>query len=736
MPPQLVPKQKPTSSRPKSVNKPTVGEHEASDALSSVDSPESVAPTRILQLQRTIGNRATSQLLAQRQSTSERGKALPQTLKGTMGKLFGASMDGVQVHTDAQADAIARANDSQATAIGDNIFFQQGAYRPGSADGNALIAREVAHIQRAKQQGDDATSEADKRDAQGVSDLFLSMGAQPEMALAPITQGGKANPVQRQVFQSSVVQRQMIQRDPEFSGGRTAGIVTSKVLQGLFTTVLGPVSLAWRWPLIQKNFGEITGKKVGTREGKGDDRHRYGEGKLGTAMRWMAGISEVLKEFTIWLGFASFIAAIVAAATQGVAAPVFAGIAIATAVVAGLHAVLRGVLVALNGYRLRNEDDPKKRALIKHQMVSDGIDGIGAAISSVLSGLSGGGLGSFGGDIAKMSGITGNVEKLAGTGIGMTTLGVSNSISLNTLKEGGKDVVKPGSEEGFGGGFTKDKKEIDTAYKTVGQKIKGFFTKKKKNNNDDNLESDDNSGGTGGLSTQGTQTLNMTEEIVTKSQENTISQNEDTSESQDDLNLMNTVGNQVIQVTDNVGTAKDSMNESQQKVSGLNDNLGSLVEKNIGEDEGKLKQVTQDVNQGLKESNEETIDPEKPQETNNTSGTNQDLDLKRDTNTIQREGFGSRLKAWFMRGVSKVKAGIKRLNNKVLAGIIKFASKFNKSEEDRKVVGEAMIEQQGFMTEKVKLEQENSEDFGKYQGMASQLQEGVQQLAEKERSGG
>lgn len=149
-------------------------------------------------------------------------------------------------------------------------------------------------------------------------------------------------------------QQRVIQRadGDDFSGSRTAGIVTSKGVQGIFTTVLGPVGLVWRGPLIQKNLGEIWGKNIASRPGKVDDRKRYGETHFGTAMRWLASISELLKEFTIWLGFGTFIAAIVAAATHGVAAPVFAGLAIATAVTAGLHFVLRELLVLLNGYRL------------------------------------------------------------------------------------------------------------------------------------------------------------------------------------------------------------------------------------------------------------------------------------------------------------------------------------------------------------------------------------------------
>jgi hypothetical protein len=58
---------------------------------------------------------------------------------------LGSSLSGVRVHADAGAAALARAVSARAFTVGDDIFFGSGEYRPGSADGNSLIAHEVAH---------------------------------------------------------------------------------------------------------------------------------------------------------------------------------------------------------------------------------------------------------------------------------------------------------------------------------------------------------------------------------------------------------------------------------------------------------------------------------------------------------------------------------------------------------------------------------------------------------------
>jgi hypothetical protein len=58
---------------------------------------------------------------------------------------FGQSVGDVRVHTGAGDAALARAVSARAFTVGSDIYFASGEYRPGSREGNELIAHEVAH---------------------------------------------------------------------------------------------------------------------------------------------------------------------------------------------------------------------------------------------------------------------------------------------------------------------------------------------------------------------------------------------------------------------------------------------------------------------------------------------------------------------------------------------------------------------------------------------------------------
>jgi Domain of unknown function (DUF4157) len=52
----------------------------------------------------------------------------------------------VRVHTDGRADGLNRSIQAKAFTTGQNIFFRQGAYQPGSKGGQELIAHELTHV--------------------------------------------------------------------------------------------------------------------------------------------------------------------------------------------------------------------------------------------------------------------------------------------------------------------------------------------------------------------------------------------------------------------------------------------------------------------------------------------------------------------------------------------------------------------------------------------------------------
>ena len=73
------------------------------------------------------------------------GRPLEPAARARLEHGLGESLGDVRVHTGAHAAALARAVSAHAFAVGPDLFFAAGAYRPGSRDGDKLIAHEVTH---------------------------------------------------------------------------------------------------------------------------------------------------------------------------------------------------------------------------------------------------------------------------------------------------------------------------------------------------------------------------------------------------------------------------------------------------------------------------------------------------------------------------------------------------------------------------------------------------------------
>jgi hypothetical protein len=121
------------------------------------------APARsaaLQRLQQTAGNRAVQRFI-QRAATSApprpaadvagriaaagSGSRLESHVQRRLETGLGADLSGVQVHTDGEADHLARAVDAVAFTTGQDIFFRAGAYNPDSSEGLHLLAHEATH---------------------------------------------------------------------------------------------------------------------------------------------------------------------------------------------------------------------------------------------------------------------------------------------------------------------------------------------------------------------------------------------------------------------------------------------------------------------------------------------------------------------------------------------------------------------------------------------------------------
>ncbi|MFN6486782.1 DUF4157 domain-containing protein [Nostoc sp. DedQUE02] len=80
------------------------------------------------------------------------GVAIADNIREPMEMAFGADFSRVKVHTDGQSDQLNRSIQARAFTTGQDVFFRQGEYNPGSRDGQQLLAHELTHV--VQQNGD------------------------------------------------------------------------------------------------------------------------------------------------------------------------------------------------------------------------------------------------------------------------------------------------------------------------------------------------------------------------------------------------------------------------------------------------------------------------------------------------------------------------------------------------------------------------------------------------------
>lgn len=77
---------------------------------------------------------------------SETGKQLPAERRNFFESRMGHRFDDVRVHTGKSAARLASAVNARAYTLGRNIVFNEGQYRPGTRDGDKLLAHELTHV--------------------------------------------------------------------------------------------------------------------------------------------------------------------------------------------------------------------------------------------------------------------------------------------------------------------------------------------------------------------------------------------------------------------------------------------------------------------------------------------------------------------------------------------------------------------------------------------------------------
>ncbi|MFI2367898.1 DUF4157 domain-containing protein [Streptomyces sp. NPDC018833] len=73
------------------------------------------------------------------------GQPLDVSVRRELEERLGHDFGRVRLHTDRDAGALTEMLGADAVAVGQDIFFREGAYRPGTADGQRLLAHELLH---------------------------------------------------------------------------------------------------------------------------------------------------------------------------------------------------------------------------------------------------------------------------------------------------------------------------------------------------------------------------------------------------------------------------------------------------------------------------------------------------------------------------------------------------------------------------------------------------------------
>ena len=137
------------------------GEREQEPAAQPVSEP---APSPAENVAATVGNRAFGQLVGRTQgdgimpggvvhpdvaSTIATSNGSGHTLDPAAGERLTphvGDVSDVRVHTDSTADALARSVSARAFTTGTDVYFAHGEYRPGTSDGDSLLAHELTHV--------------------------------------------------------------------------------------------------------------------------------------------------------------------------------------------------------------------------------------------------------------------------------------------------------------------------------------------------------------------------------------------------------------------------------------------------------------------------------------------------------------------------------------------------------------------------------------------------------------
>jgi Domain of unknown function (DUF4157) len=127
------------------------------------------------------------------------GIALEPMLRERLRELVGPGLHALRLHVDSRADAIARAHRADAIAIGPDVHFREGRFRPHEDRGFALLAHEASHVARWTRPGasfDRATPGGVAREEREAARLEARALTSRRGSAPPVARAGLAAPAQ------------------------------------------------------------------------------------------------------------------------------------------------------------------------------------------------------------------------------------------------------------------------------------------------------------------------------------------------------------------------------------------------------------------------------------------------------------------------------------------------------------------------------------------------------------
>jgi hypothetical protein len=161
---------------------------------------------RIIQRSEAVAEAAPADDLAGRiQARVGGGSNLDSGVQRQLEHGLGADLSGVRVHTDTEADHLARSVNAVAFTSGSDIFFRHGAYNPASTEGLQTLAHEAVHtVQQASGpvEGTPSTGGVSVSDPSDRFERAATQAAQQAVygasARSSVVSAGKSAPLQRQ----------------------------------------------------------------------------------------------------------------------------------------------------------------------------------------------------------------------------------------------------------------------------------------------------------------------------------------------------------------------------------------------------------------------------------------------------------------------------------------------------------------------------------------------------------